>query len=218
MALRSLLEARARLLPRPSWVALFTRAYSLVAARRPELRRAFLPWPVPRLYEHPESVAAVIIERDVAGEPVVLPAILAGPERQSLIEISEWIRGCKVRPISEVRSFRRALRVARWPMPFRRFAWWMALEWLGPTRAREFGTFGVSVTAADGAETLALRSPLTTTLHYGRFESDGRLAVRLTFDHRVLDGAAAARALVDLEATLHGEVLAELLSLVQAAA
>src|SRR5437764_1211204 len=30
---------------RPSWCALFLKAYGLVAAEVPELRRAYLPWP-----------------------------------------------------------------------------------------------------------------------------------------------------------------------------
>jgi pyruvate/2-oxoglutarate dehydrogenase complex dihydrolipoamide acyltransferase (E2) component len=51
---------------------------------------------------------------------------------------------------------------------------------------------------------------LTTTLNYGQFEPDGTLDVRLTYDHRVLDGSTVARALVALEAVLHGEILAEL--------
>ena len=50
---------------------------------------------------------------------------------------------------------------------------------------------------------------MTCTLHYGLFDTDGGLDVRLTFDHRVLDGAPAARALADLEGVLLNEVLAE---------
>ena len=34
-------------------------------------------------------------------------------------------------------------------------------------------------------------------LHYGLFDAGGNLDVRLTFDHRVLDGAPMARALAD---------------------
>ena len=39
-------------MPRPSWCAIFTKAYAVVAARYPELRRAYLKFPFPRLYEH----------------------------------------------------------------------------------------------------------------------------------------------------------------------
>src|SRR5271154_5199431 len=45
--LRPAIEARARLANRPSWVAIFTRAYALVAKETPELRRYYqkFPWP-----------------------------------------------------------------------------------------------------------------------------------------------------------------------------
>lgn len=218
MKLGPLADARQRLADRPSWVAIVAKGYAILAARRPELRRAFLSWPRQRLYEHPKSVLTVIVERECDGETVVLPAIHPDPESQSVAELSAWLRECKDLPLSEIRTFRRALRVARWPVWARRCAWWGALHWSGRQRARQFGTFGVSVTASFGADTLAVRSPLTTSLHYGTLEDDGTLPMRLTFDHRVLDGAFVARALVELEAILLTEVLAELASTAHAAA
>ena len=41
---------------------MFARAFALVAARRPELRRSYLKFPWPHLYEHPVSVAGIITE------------------------------------------------------------------------------------------------------------------------------------------------------------
>src|SRR5262245_42106619 len=64
--------ARTRLANPPSWTALFVRGYGLVAQRVPEIRRAFIRWPWPHLYEHPFSVATVAIERDWGGERAVL--------------------------------------------------------------------------------------------------------------------------------------------------
>src|SRR5436305_1580513 len=63
MRLTAAAEARRRAGGRPGWCALFTKAFALVAARRPGLRRAYLPCPRPRLYEHPFSVAAVAVPR-----------------------------------------------------------------------------------------------------------------------------------------------------------
>jgi pyruvate/2-oxoglutarate dehydrogenase complex dihydrolipoamide acyltransferase (E2) component len=42
------------------------------------------------------------------------------------------------------------------------------------------------------------------------FADDGRIDMRLTFDHRAIDGAPVARALADMEAALHAEILSEL--------
>src|SRR2546425_486771 len=54
---------RAQLPQRPSWAAIFTRAYGLVAQEVPELRRYYLSFPWPHLYEFPFSIASVALER-----------------------------------------------------------------------------------------------------------------------------------------------------------
>jgi pyruvate/2-oxoglutarate dehydrogenase complex dihydrolipoamide acyltransferase (E2) component len=51
---------------------------------------------------------------------------------------------------------------------------------------------------------------VTTTLNYGPFDAEHRLAVRLHFDHRVYDGMTAARALAEIEEILTTEIVAEL--------
>src|SRR5262245_20875602 len=63
MDLAAVAAARRLARPRPSWCALLTKAYSFVSALVPELRRAYLPFPRPRLYEHPIPVASIAIER-----------------------------------------------------------------------------------------------------------------------------------------------------------
>src|SRR5438105_15782808 len=71
MALGALAAARAAASPSPAWVLLFAKAYAIVAARRPELRRAYVPLPTPHLYEAEESVASIAVEREYEGEPAV---------------------------------------------------------------------------------------------------------------------------------------------------
>src|SRR5947209_1714338 len=68
MNIAPLVAARKLAVPRPSWCALFTKAYVMVAKARPELRRAYLSFPWPHLYEHSISVASVAIERQVGEE------------------------------------------------------------------------------------------------------------------------------------------------------
>ena len=50
---------------------------------------------------------------------------------------------------------------------------------------------------------------LTSTIHYDMFDPNGSIAMRLSFDHRVLDAAAAAGALEDLESVLLSDILRE---------
>ncbi|HEY0438608.1 MAG TPA: 2-oxo acid dehydrogenase subunit E2, partial [Xanthobacteraceae bacterium] len=61
-----------------------------------------------------------------------------------------------------------------------------------------------------GADLLHPVGPWTTLLTYGPLRADGTVEVRIIFDHRVLDGATAARALARLEEVLNGPILDEL--------
>jgi hypothetical protein len=210
MKLGDLVAARNAGSPRISWCAIFLKAYSIVSEKRPELRRAYLPFPWPHLYEHPTNIASFSLEREYRGEEGVFLAQIPQPEQFSLVELDSLVRYYKSVPIEQVPAFQRALLLTRLPRPVRRFIWQLGLYVDGMYRAGFFGTFAVSVVASLGAAGLHLLSPLTTTLNYGTFEPDGSIDVRLTYDHRVVDGAYVARTMVALEEVLRGEILAEL--------
>jgi hypothetical protein len=218
MDLTPLAAARRSASPRPSWVALFARAYALVAAEMPRLRRSYLGFPYPRLYEHADSSASIAIERIDQGEEIVLFGRLRAPERQTINEIDGHLRRWKTAPLTEVGSFRRALRISRLWRWLRRAAWWYGLNVFGETRERYFGTFGISVYSNLGVDSLHPLSPLTTLLNYGPISPDSQVDVRIVYDHRVLDGAAVARAMVRLEEVLRGTLVEELTSRVAGAA
>lgn len=218
MPLGPLVAARLACPQRPSWTALFVKAFALVAATRPELRRSYQPLPWPHFYEHPESVAAVTVERDHDGEEIPVIARLSQPDQSSLAELDAKIRRHKTAPAAELPTFRRMLRLGAWPRPLRRLGWRLALDLNGRWRVRHTGTFAVSSVSACGAGAFHLLSVTPVTVHYGLFDAAGNLDVRLTFDHRVFDGGPAARALVDLEQTLLGAVVAELQPAARAAA
>ena len=98
------------------------------------------------------------------------------------------------------------------PRPLRRALLWLGLN-IGRQRGNYFGTFAVSVYSALNAESLHPLSPVTTLLNYGVISSDGRVDVRIIYDHRVMDGATVARALLRLEEILNSVVLEEVRSL-----
>ncbi len=209
--LRALVAARAGLAAAPSWPAIFLKAYAQVAAGRAELRRAYLVWPWPHLYEADVSVASVAVEREHAGELCVVFAFVTGPDRQTLTQLHRALADAKQLPVERMRHAARMLRTARLPWPLRGWAFRWGFHRSGHSRAKNFGTFGLTVTAGLGATLERLVTPLTTTLSYGPVAADGTASVRLTFDHRVLDGAPAARTLAELEAALAalaGEVTA----------
>jgi len=204
-----LIEARDKAKGRPAWSAIFAKAYALVAEDIPLLRRAYVKLPSPRLYEYPMSTVSMVVEREYQGEMVVLTLLIFGPEKESLASISAEIRRAKTAPIEDVQSFRRMLQLARLPTPVRRAAWWLGLN-IGRQRGNYFGTFGVTVYSGLGAESLHPISPLTGVLNYGVIGEDGQVAVRIMYDHRVLDGSMVARVLGEIEKKLNGPILAEL--------
>jgi hypothetical protein len=210
MKLAPLVIARKGLRPRPSWCAVFTKAYGQVAANRPELRRAYISFPRPHLYEHPFNIASLAVERIYHGEEAVFFAHMRSPEEQSLRQIDSFLRYCKEEPVEGIGLFRWAMQISRLPRPVRRSLWWFGLNTSGYRRARRIGTFGVSVYSGLGSESLHPLSPLTTALNYGVIRGTGEVDVRLIYDHRVLDGATVARALGELEDVLGHQILDEL--------
>lgn len=210
MRLGNLISARAACSQRISWSAIFMKAYAIVSAEHPELRRTYMSVLWGHLYEHPKNVCAFSLEREYEGENGVFFAKIHEPEKHSLRELDTIVKYHKNSEISSIPSYRHTLLLSRLPKPIRRFLWWLGLETDGCHKAYCFGTYAVSVVASIGAASLHILSPLTTTLNYGVFEPDGSIDVRLTYDHRVLDGATVARAIVALEEVLHTQILQEL--------
>jgi hypothetical protein len=213
MQLGALDPIRRQIDPRPSWCALFTKAYAQVAREMPELRRAYLSFPWARLYEHDENIASIAVEREYQGENGVFFGHVHSPETLELARIDDALRRFKTASIDESPDFLWAMRITRLPRLMRRFAWWYVTSFRGFRKAIWLGTFGVSVYSSLGAESLHPISPLTTLLNYGIIGPSGEVCVRIVYDHRVMDGSTIARALVRLEHVLNEDILAELKSL-----
>jgi hypothetical protein len=218
MDLRPLIAARQACAARTGWCVLFTKAYGILGREYPVLRRSYLKFPRARLYEHPHNVATLNIERRLPDEDIVLYCLIRGPENRPLAEMDALVRRHQEAPVETLRSYRRAVGVSRIPWPLRHVFWWASLNVLGRRRCHNFGTFGISSIGAQGAGLLHLIPILTSTLHYGLFEPDGRLDVRISWDHRVMDGAVVGRVLTDLEAVLNHDICRELTGAARAAA
>jgi len=210
MNLAALVAARQVCTPRPSWAVIFAKAFALVARSNPELRRSYMTFPWARFYEHPSSIVALNVEREFRGELLVTQCLIRRPENRTLSELDGIVRDFQAQPVERLRWYQRALAMSKLPWPIRPFLWWGALNVFGRRRCHNFGTFGMSSVAAQGAGILHLIPLLTGMLHYGLFDASGHLDVRFTWDHRVMDGALAARILVEIERTLQVDLVAEL--------
>ncbi len=210
MQLGSTIASRATALPRPSWHALFVKAYALTAQNWPVLRRVYLSFPQPRFYEHPVSVASVALERRFLSEDAIFHASVVNPEGISLADLDSLLRRYKEQPLEKIGQFRRCLLFSRMPGLVRRGLWWWTCQASGARKVQALGTFAVLAYSGLGAEAVEPLALTTGTLTYGVIQRDGSVSVRLTYDARVLDGPTAARVLAELERILSQEIVAEL--------
>jgi hypothetical protein len=209
MALGSLVEARTSCPHRPAWTVLFIKAFAILAQQIPELRRVYIGFPSPHLYEYPTSIGIVAFERATGQGVEVFGGKIKDPASRSLSELVEIVRRFREQSLSEIKDFRRILFFGRLPGPLRRLLMWIGLN-IGRQRANFFGTFALSVYSALGAESLRPLFPCTVTLNYGVFAADGTVNVRFVYDHRVMDGTVVARALQSFEKILTETIVDEL--------
>jgi hypothetical protein len=210
MSVSDVSEHRDRATPRISWSALFLKAYSLVAADCRPLRQAYIAWPWGHLVEMPHSVGMLAINRrdDELNEDRLCWGRFIRPEQQSLVELQQALDGYQREPIGEI--FRRQAQHSKLPTALRRLVWWINLNLVVKSRARRVGTFSMSSLAGQGAWNRSHPAIHTTSLTFGPLDELGRMLVTLICDHRVLDGALAARALAELDTALCGPIAAEL--------
>ena len=213
----TLAATRSAAMRRISWPVLFMKAHALVAAETPELRRLYLGWPYPRLYEHPTSACRMTVSREIAGDNAVLMSRTFDVEAKSLAELDDEIRYLATAPLEEIDLFQRQIRFSRVPTPLRRLAWWVAANFRGPMRVNFLGTFMVTTVSKWGGVSLTPPVISNATLSFGPVESDNGVDVYLIYDHRVFDGALNAQAMVRLEEILETTIAEELASLQPAA-
>jgi hypothetical protein len=200
---------------RISWAVLFIKAFSLMAARCPQMRQMWFNWPWAHLYQHPHSIAMVATHRDFRGEAWLFWSRLREPEKQSLVELQAEMNRYLTEPVEKI--FKRYLQLSAMPTFARRLLWWWNLNVSGPKRAKRTGTFFLTTLAGRGAEIQHPPAFLTANLTYGPMDENGFSRVTIAYDHRIMDGRLVAQCLADLEATLNGAIAAELESVASSA-
>jgi len=202
---------------RVPWPVVFAKAYALVAAGSPPLRRVYVKLPWPHLYELPQSVASIIVERDWphdgdSGEKALFLGRLKAPDAVTLPNLATRMLALKSAPIDSIADFRRALAIARLPPPLRLLLVWLSLN-IGRQVPNFMGSFAISALGSHGAAIVDTIPVWSSFLNYGPIAPDGGVDIYLSVDHRVIDGGPAARAIRALEAMLNGPVLDELRAL-----
>jgi len=211
MQLAPLAEARAACPVRIGWAAIFLKAYALVAREMPVLRTWFSGGLFPKLVTVPHSVATLAVNRTDSTGDRLLFARLRKPEAESLPTIQRFIHDCTAEPLE--RMFKRQLQLEMVPGRLRRTILRWNMNSRSAKRASRIGTFSLSTLAGLGATNRFHPTLCTTSLSYAPLESDGRCMVTIIADHRVLDGAAVARALQWLDQALQTDLVDELTAL-----
>jgi hypothetical protein len=216
VAFRDMMAVRSQLRDPPSWTAIFVKAYAIVAAEVPELRRVYMKYPWPHFYEYSDSMASVLQERQILDDIGVLPLRIRTPDQCPLGELNESIRHAVNAPLEGAGFNRRLVAIARLPLPIRRAFWWIGLN--VPRLRKQIGTYGVSSAARWKSVLGTSRTVLPCLLSYGPADADGVVDVRLSFDHRIFDGALAGRVLSRLDQVLNSEIVGEMRELAAAEA
>lgn len=194
---------------RVSWTTLFVRAYGLASREHAVLRQIYVVWPWPRIYQSPTCVISLAVNRsEPNGSERLYFGRIHSPDHRSLCDIQNDIDGFQ--NDDPKIAFRSQYRGAKMPSLIRRLAWWWRMEIDYRNRPRRSGTGSISALAGQGVTNRLHPCIMTSSFSFGPVEQDGRILVTLQCDHRVIDGAAAARALNSLCGYLTDQVAEEL--------
>ncbi|OII64920.1 acyltransferase [Streptomyces sp. CC53] len=202
---------------RYSLVSYLLYAAGRVLDRHPEANAVTAPgWPGllrrPRTVRFDGVTAKLALDRPVDGERAVLSALVPGLESATLAEIQERVDHYRGEQAAALPEFAGVRLLGRLPVPLGRAAFAAALR--DPRRrAGVLGTVSVSSLGHRAVDGFHSAGGTAVTLCAGRVADrpvvrDGTVTVapvmrlNLTFDHRVLDGAAAADVLSDLHDTM----------------
>ena len=212
LSIGRLAAARKSLRSRPAWPAIFAKAFAILAAEQPVLRRVYLKWPWPHFYDFPQTLAMIVVAPDATPDGVLLFPVKA-PDLTSLAEADAMIRSAKSQPIEATPFFRKTMMVTRLPQPLRRLAWAIGLNF-GRQRGNYLGTLLVTSVAAFGGGEVEALGPQSFILSYDKVSDDGTIDVMIRWDHRIADAAFIGGELSRLEQILNNQLADEILAMV----
>lgn len=193
--------------------AIFLKAIAIAQRSHPESRTAVLPWG--KLVTFRDIVAGFTVERMIGSQPAVFFGAIENADTKPLAEITKELKAYGEGDIPQVPNLDIQNRFNNMPWLFRQFILmlgrrypWIRLKYLG-------ATFGLSSLGKFGIKWLFPPCITTSTFGVGEVEDravvvDGKIEIRkmvtltLNFDHRVIDGAPAARFLQDIRTLMEG--------------
>jgi hypothetical protein len=210
LSLEPIFQARRTAPQRIGWAALFAKAYAIVSQEVPALRQVYVSRPRPRIYQHPFSVVSITVNRfdERLGCDRLMWANIRDVESLPLTNLQNDMDDYQHGDIKQL--FRNGQRLDAMPQFLRNIVWHLLMNWMPFKKSKVVGTFSISSLATYGTTNPTHPLVTTTSISYGPLDDDYRSSVTLQADHRVIDGAILARALVRLEEVMNTAIISEL--------
>ena len=193
--------------------AVLIKAIAIAQKNHPKTRTQMLP--IGGLVQFNMVRAQFTVERFIDGEPALFFGDIEDPDTKSLQNISAELQAYGNEPIEKIPQLEIQNRFSRYPWILRQLIIYFGIR-IPAMRLRYMGaTFGLSSLGKYGCRNLISPSVITSMFCVGEVEDrpmarDGKVEVRpqlslvLNFDHRVMDGATAARFMKEIIELLQG--------------
>jgi pyruvate/2-oxoglutarate dehydrogenase complex dihydrolipoamide acyltransferase (E2) component len=198
---------------RTTVTAILLKAIAIAQRAHPLTRTVLLPFGRTAVFH--KIVAGFTVERVVDNHFAVFFGAIDDPDRKPLTEIANELKAYGEDEIQSVPQLAIEDRFNKMPWLFRRVILWIGLRH-PEVRLHYMGaTFGLSSLGRHGCKLLIPPCVSTSTFGVGEVEEkpvvvDGKIEIRpvmslvLNFDHRVIDGAPAARFMQEVTALIQG--------------
>jgi len=193
--------------------AILLKAIAIAQRHHPATRTALLPWGGVVTFN--EIVAGFTVERHVDCGPAVFLGTIHQADTKSIEEIASELQDYGQKPIDQVPQLAIENRFAGMPWLLRKLILWVGTR-IPQIRLRYLSaTFGLSSLGKYGVKTLIPPSVCTSIFGVGSVDDrpvvrDGKIEIRpmlsltYNFDHRLIDGAPAARFVDEIRNLLEG--------------
>ncbi len=198
---------------RTTVTAILLKAIAVAQRSHPDSRTFRLPWG--RLVTFRDIVAGFTIERYIGTQPTVFFGAIENADAKPVLEIARELRAYGEAEISEVPTLDIQHRFNNMPWLFRRLMLFLGNRYPWIRLKYQGATFGVSTLGKYGIKMMIPPCVATSIFGVGEVEEravvrNGKIEIRpimtlsLNFDHRVIDGAPAARFLQEVRNLMEG--------------
>jgi pyruvate/2-oxoglutarate dehydrogenase complex dihydrolipoamide acyltransferase (E2) component len=193
--------------------ALLLKAIAIAQRSHPESRTCRLPWG--RLVTFRDITAGFTVERYIGSQPAVFFGAIENPDTKPVTEIASELQSYASADLDKVNHLDIQNRFNNMPWLFRRFILFLGKRYPAVRLKYMNATFGLSTLGKFGVRMLVPPNVTTSTFGVGAVEEravvrDGKVEIRpmmtlaLNFDHRIIDGAPAARFMADVRSLMEG--------------